>query len=273
MHFNSSVFYALMCLSIILRTASGSPVPPSRPAQGSPAPPNPSASHVEPAGPVFSIGLPKHDPRPRPRNPPLQAPFTSRELTALIAKFIEAGLKFYAPRELGSFIPELHTHPHRHIQFVYPRAENLETYVPLPAYIHNEPNVLLGTIQRVGYNFTFKPGLQSDATTIDFWGFGVLRLISFSNRDFKLADAGMNFKVFEKVDGSLKASPDNPLLVNHIMTIEPCGQFRFSNTIPGDRSGRGLEDKRMVLSRSVEGRTAERKNRVEGPGMPLLSEG
>ncbi|KAJ3729590.1 hypothetical protein C8R42DRAFT_652457 [Lentinula raphanica] len=254
MHFNSSVFYALMCLSIILRTASGSPVPPSRPAQGSPAPPNPSASHVEPAGPVLSIGLPKHDPRPRPRNPPLQAPFTSRELTALIAKFIEAGLKFYAPRELGSFIPELHTHPHRHIHFDYPGAENLETYVPVPAYIIDDSNALLGTIQHVGYNFTFKPGLLSDTTTIenDFWGFGVLRLISFSKRDFKLTDAAMYLRVFEKVDGSRKASPENPLRVSHKIFIGPLKQFRFSNTIPGDRSGRGLEVKdtyRNIYSR------------------------
>ncbi|KAJ3766504.1 hypothetical protein FB446DRAFT_794044 [Lentinula raphanica] len=286
MHFNSSVFYALMCLSAIVHTACGSPVPASsdradsptppggslehasseragspsppsvplsrnRPVQGSSAPHNPSASEVEPAGPALSIGLPTLGRPPRQgsqpfqhQHPPLWTRLSTRELSSLIVKYIEAGLKFYGPRELGSFILELRTHPHRDIHFYYPGPDNNpETYVPIPAYIQYSS---VAPIQYVGYNFAFSPRLLCDTTTIEnnFWGSGTLSFGFSRAPDLDLiAHTTMLLRVFEKVDKSRKASPDNTLLRNHTMFIASYGRFQFVNTIPGDRSGRGLEVK------------------------------
>ncbi|KAJ3965253.1 hypothetical protein EV361DRAFT_955192 [Lentinula raphanica] len=188
---------------------AGSPSPPSvplsrnRPVQGSSAPHNPSTS--EGSQPF------QH------QHPPLWTWLSTRELSSLI----------------------------RNIHFYYPGPDNNpEIYVPIPAYIQYSS---VAPIQYVGYNFAFSPRLLvCDTTTIEnnFWGSGTLSFGFSRAHDLDLiAHATMLLRVFEKVDKSRKASPDNTLLRNHTMFIASYGRFQFVNTMPGDRSGRGLEVK------------------------------
>ncbi|KAJ3835054.1 hypothetical protein F5878DRAFT_628942, partial [Lentinula raphanica] len=176
MRLNTSIFHTVLCLGAILHVACGSPVPRSTQSGHNDAPPSYDTPGGAPALLITSSAerLPLYDevvgrssrsdtielcPWQRDtfeRNP---------EFAALIDNHIEVGLTMFGSRELGSFIPEFHTHPDRHhIRFEYPGPR------PLPTVYYRVPS----SIQSLWCYFDFGPDQTSG--TRPFLGVGLLQV-------------------------------------------------------------------------------------------------
>ncbi|KAJ3968432.1 hypothetical protein EV361DRAFT_964851 [Lentinula raphanica] len=139
MRLNTSIFHTVLCSGAILHAACGSPVPPSTQTGHDAALPSHHSSPVggEPVGLSLSITssserLPSYEDFIEPEQLPSYEVAVAGSYTkfaALIDNHIEAGLKFFVPRELSSFIPNVHDRP---IQFRYPGQR------PLPASVERK---------------------------------------------------------------------------------------------------------------------------------------
>ncbi|KAJ3716620.1 hypothetical protein C8R42DRAFT_199859 [Lentinula raphanica] len=222
MRLNSSIFHTVLCLAAILHAAYGSPVPstqtvPSSLDRRDAVPPDHSTAVSGPTLRITSSAeRPSSDDEAFGPDASLQvwkskSLVRSPKFAALNDNQIEAGLKFFVPRELASSIPEFRT-----IHFEYPGQQ------PLPVYVSE----MTRTLQFSECHFDFEPAETSGTHT--FRGVGVLKFFVINGK-VHFGESVMTLRL--KLEGNTEVQ---------MLKIGPLENFHFVNPNPNDHSGAGL---------------------------------
>ncbi|KAJ3716616.1 hypothetical protein C8R42DRAFT_678933 [Lentinula raphanica] len=265
MRLNTSIFHTVLCLGAILHAACGSPVPPSTQTGHDDVPPgnSPAVSEHDAAPPSYRSAVGVHDAAPPSDSPAVGGPslsivssaeslpsydkafdiddflrfwksqplVRSTEFAPVIDNHIEAGLTFFGPMKLASFIPEFRTHPdRRHIHFNYPGQRPFSI----------EVSQMNSGRQYLECYFYFGPVEPATSGTETFRGLGYLIVRVDSGK----ADFGSSSMwLILEVGGKFKAQ----------MRIGSARDFHFVNPDPNDHLGAGLVVERNPSSGGKKG--------------------